>query len=202
MPYRTSYYAPTWGFCLSHRLREQLTAGRYDVVIDATLSPGYLEWGELLIPGRSDEEVLLTTHVCHPSLANDNLSGIAALVELGRHLLDSDRRRYTYRLLFLPGTIGSISYLAQATSLERIVHGLVITGLGDPSGFTYKRSRRGDADIDRIAAELLAGSRLRVDRLLALRVRRAAVLFAGIRPAGGPAPPRRPRRVPRVPHLR
>ncbi len=155
VPYRTSYYAPTWGFCLSHRAREQLTEGRYDVVIDATLAPGYLEWGELVVPGGSAEEVLLTTHVCHPSLANDNLSGIAALVELGRQLLDSGPRRYTYRLLFLPGTIGAISFLAQAESLDRIVHGLVITGLGDSSGFTYKRTRRGDADIDRVAAELL-----------------------------------------------
>ncbi|WP_040491416.1 DUF4910 domain-containing protein [Ilumatobacter nonamiensis] len=154
VPYRTSYYSPTWGFCVSHDQRAALPAGDYHVVIDSTLAPGRLEWGELLIPGEIDREMLITTHICHPSLVNDNLSGIAALVEVGRWLA-SVNRRYSYRLLFLPGTIGSISWLAQATSIQRIDHGLVITGLGDPSGFTYKRSRRGHRDIDRIAAEVL-----------------------------------------------
>ena len=112
VPYRTSYYTPTWGFCVSQRVRDSLRPGEYDVVIDAALAPGQLEWGELVIPGEHRAEVLLTTHICHPSLANDNLSGIAALVEVGRQLMASERRRYTYRLLFLPGTIGSLSFLA------------------------------------------------------------------------------------------
>jgi aminopeptidase-like protein len=156
VPYRTSYYAATWGFCVSQRVRDSLRPGEYDVVIDAALAPGQLEWGELVIPGERHAEVLLTTHICHPSLANDNLSGIAALVEVGRQLMAAERRRYTYRLLFLPGTIGSLSYLATAEHLDRIAHGLVITGLADASGLTYKRSRQGVADIDRVVATLLA----------------------------------------------
>ena len=151
IPYRTSYYARTWGFCLADEQRRQLEPGDYRVVIESRLRPGRLEWGELVIPGDSEREVLLTTHICHPALVNDNLTGIAALVELGRHLADRAARRYTYRLLFLPGTIGSIAWLANSTTIERIAHGLVITGLGDSSAFTYKQSRRGVAEIDRIA---------------------------------------------------
>jgi aminopeptidase-like protein len=169
VPYRTSYYNPTWGLCLSQRTLDRLAPGEYDVVIDTVVEPGHLDYAELVVPGATDTEVLLTTHVCHPSLANDNLTGIAALVELGRHLLESPglgrpQRRYTYRLLFIPGTIGSITWLAtNPDAAARVRHGLVVTGLGDPSGFTYKRSRRGDATIDRIMATLLAaraGSRV------------------------------------------
>lgn len=155
IPYRTSYYAPTWGFCLADEQRRRLEPGDYRVVIESHLGPGRLEWGELVIPGDSDREVLLTTHICHPSLVNDNLTGIAALVELAHDLTARAARRYTYRLLFLPGTIGSIAWLAGSTAIDRIAHGLVITGLGDSSSFTYKQSRQGVAEIDRIAATLL-----------------------------------------------
>ena len=164
IPYRTSYYTPQWGFCLADADRRRLQPGPYRVVIDASLRPGALEWGELVVPGASSEEVLISTHICHPSLANDNVSGIVALVELARHLLARADLRYTYRLLFLPGTIGSIAWLAQSTTVDRVAHGLVLTGLGDSSPYTYKASRRGDAEIDRVLAAVLAsipGSQLR-----------------------------------------
>ncbi len=156
VPYRTSYYAPNWGFCVADAQRVMLEPGEYDVVIDSTLRPGRLEWGELLVAGETDDEVLISTHICHPSLANDNLSGIAVAVELASSLLAAPaRRRYSYRFLFVPATIGSISWLSQTDAVDRIRHGLVLTGLGDPSGFTYKQSRRGDADIDRVARSVL-----------------------------------------------
>ncbi len=156
VPYRTSYYNRTWGFCLSHDELTGLTEGSYDVHIDATLSPGLLSYGELVIPGDSPDEILITTHICHPSLANDNLSGIAAAIEIGRELSDGATHRHTFRLLFIPGTIGSICWLAaNADVVPRITAGLVLTGLGDASGFTYKRSRRGDTAIDQAAAHVL-----------------------------------------------
>lgn len=158
IPYRTSYYAETWGFCLSHDQRQSLAPGDYDVWIDSSLEPGRLEWGELVVPGESDAQVLLTTHICHPSLANDNLTGIAALVEVARELLSREQLRYTYRLLFVPATIGMIAWLATSDDVDHVVNGLVVTGLGDHHGFTYKRSRRGTAEIDRIA-DVLLGSR-------------------------------------------
>jgi aminopeptidase-like protein len=155
IPYRTSYYRETWGFCLPHRDLEALPEGEYDVVVDSTLEPGSLTYGECYIPGDEDDEVLLSCHVCHPSLCNDNLSGIAVLTELAGFLA-SRRRRYSYRLLFIPGTIGSITWLARNEAhVGRIKHGLVVTGVGDAGPFTYKRSRRGDAEIDRAATHVL-----------------------------------------------
>jgi aminopeptidase-like protein len=155
-PYRTSYYTPAWGFCLPHRVREALPGGEYRVVIDATLAPGHLTYGELLLPGDSRDEVLLSCHVCHPAMANDNLSGLAVAVAVGR-VLAAVPRRYSYRFLFIPGTIGSITWLARNRPVaERIRHGLVLACLGDPGAFHYKRSRRGDAEIDRAVAHVLA----------------------------------------------
>lgn len=155
VPYRTSYYNRSWGFCVRHRDLEQFVDGEYRVVIDSTLAPGQLEWGEHVVEGETDETVLITTHICHPSLCNDNLSGIAVLAELAR-LLASRPRRFTYRLLFIPGTIGSLAWLAaNQPTVDRVRHGLVLTGLGDASDFTYKRSRHGDAAIDRIVQVLL-----------------------------------------------
>jgi aminopeptidase-like protein len=158
IPYRTSYYKPSWGFCLAHRQLEALPDGEYEVVIDATLAPGGLTYGELLLPGQSKEEILFSAHVCHPSLANDNLSGIAVLsflaAELGRR-----PRKHSFRFVFAPGTIGAITWLAQnEESARRIRHGLVVAGVGDAGGFTYKRSRRGDAVIDRAMTAVLAAS--------------------------------------------
>ncbi len=164
IPYRTSYYTRAWGFCLAASVYEALEDGDYEVVVDSRLEPGSLTYGELHIPGQRSEEVLLTTHVCHPSLANDNLSGIALLAELGG-VLASRRNRYSYRLLFIPGTIGSLTWLATHDDvLTNVVGGLVAACVGDPASLTYKRSRRGSARIDRAAEYVLSareGARVR-----------------------------------------
>jgi aminopeptidase-like protein len=155
IPYRTAYYEPTWGFCLSERQKAGLDAEHYRVHIDAELGPGHLTYGEAVLPGAQDREILLTTHVCHPRLANDNCSGIAVLAALGRRLADRPRR-YTYRLLFIPGTIGSLTWLARNEHrLEAIAHGIVVAGVGDPGPLTYKRSRHGTAAVDRAAAHVV-----------------------------------------------
>lgn len=155
IPYRTSYYAETWGFCMAHRDLQRLPEGDYDVVIDADLKDGFLTYAEVVHPGASRDEVLITTHVCHPALANDNCSGIALLAHLARALKGA-RTRYTYRFLFAPGTIGAIAWLARNRErLDRVRHGLVVSGLGDGGGPTYKRSRRGDAVIDRVMAQVM-----------------------------------------------
>jgi aminopeptidase-like protein len=156
IPYRTSYYSENWGFCLAHRQLSRLTEGLYRVVIDSDLQPGHLSYGELLIPGESDETVLLSCHICHPSLANDNLSGIAVATMLARHI-QRFRPRYSYRFLFIPGTIGSLTWLAcNEDKVGCITHGLVLSCLGDAGGITYKQSRRGDAAIDHIVAHVLS----------------------------------------------
>jgi aminopeptidase-like protein len=155
IPYRTSYYKEAWGFCLRHRTLASLPEGEYEVLIDATLADGALTYGECLLPGDSEREVLLSTHVCHPSLCNDNLSGIAVMTELAREL-QSRRRRYSYRFLFIPGTIGSITWLA--LNEVRIDHGLVAANLGDSGTFHYKKSRRGDTEIDRAVLSVLKRS--------------------------------------------
>jgi aminopeptidase-like protein len=158
IPYRTSYYAERWGFCASQRLVDSLPEGDYEVCVDTTLADGHLTYGEHVVPGGSDEEVLVTCHVCHPSLANDNLSGIAVATRLAR-LLGQGRPRYTHRFLFIPGTIGSITWLARNQDrVGRIRHGLVLACLGDPGPLTYKRSRRGDTEVDRAVAHVLASS--------------------------------------------
>ena len=151
IPYRTSYYRRTWGFCLPHRLRETLGPGEYEVMIDSTLEPGALTYGEHLLPGESDEEILISCHICHPSLANDNLSGIAVATHLALALARKPRR-FTYRFLFIPGTIGSITWLAgNEETAARVRGGLVAANLGDAGAFHYKRSRQGNAAIDRAA---------------------------------------------------
>lgn len=164
IPYRTAYYGDTWGFCLPHRLRESLRDASYRVHIDADLAPGALSYGECVLPGESAEEVLISVHCCHPSLANDNLSGLSLALELARALAGR-KRRFTWRFLFIPATIGSLAWLAaNRDKVERIRHGLVLSCLGDGGAFHYKASRRGDAAIDRIAAHVLkhedAGNRV------------------------------------------
>jgi len=148
IPYRTSYYTDTWGFCMSHRLSESLPDGEYEVCIKSTLEDGALTYGEYFLKGESDDEILISCHACHPSLANDNLSGISLVTHLARYLQDVTRR-YSYRFLFIPGTIGSISWLARNEKhTDKIAHGLVAACVGDVGHMTYKRSRIGDADID------------------------------------------------------
>lgn len=155
IPYRTSYYERSWGFCMEHARLEALPDGVYEAVIDATLAPGALVWGEFVHRGETDAEILLTTHVCHPSMANDNCSGMALLALLAERIART-RTRYTYRFLFAPGTIGAIAWLARNEDrVERIAGGLVLSGLGDGGGPTYKRSRRGDGPVDRAMAHVL-----------------------------------------------
>lgn len=155
IPYRTGYYAKNWGFCLTHRTLESMRDERYRVHVDATLAPGHLSYGELFVRGVSEDEVLLSIHCCHPSLANDNLSGMVLARALAERLLAATPR-LSYRFLFIPGTIGSIAWLARNTgAVKRIKHGLVLSCLGDPGPLTYKRSRRDTAAIDRAAAHVL-----------------------------------------------
>lgn len=156
IPYRTTYYNRDWGFCLADSQLRSMDEGPYDVVVDTTIEPGELTYGELVLPGDSTEEVMISAHVCHPSLANDNLSGIAVAMEVARTLEAMSSRHYTYRFLFAPGTIGAITWLSRnADVLPRLRHGLVITGLGGPGSLVYKRSRRGTRSIDRAAAHVV-----------------------------------------------
>jgi aminopeptidase-like protein len=158
VPYRTSYYRRGWGFCASQRTVDAMRDDAYHVRIDARLAPGALSYGELFLPGRTPEEILVTTHVCHPSLCNDNLSGIAVAALLAAGLAGRPRRR-GLRFLFIPGTLGSLTWLAR--NLERlgaVRGGLTLTCLGDGAPFTYKRSFAGDSETDRAAALALARS--------------------------------------------
>ncbi|MGH7146323.1 MAG: DUF4910 domain-containing protein [Nitrospiraceae bacterium] len=158
IPYRTSYYKENWGFCIAHEQAEALEDGLYEVCIDSSLENGHLTYGEYYLPGETSDEVLITCHVCHPSLANDNLSGIAVATFLAKHL-SLARTRYSYRFLFIPGTIGSITWLARnEAGVGRIKHGLTVACVGDAGTLTYKKSRRGDAEIDRAVIHVLQHS--------------------------------------------
>ena len=155
IPYRTSYYRENWGFCLSHKQFQDLTDSEYEVCIDSTLEPGSLTYGEFVVKGRLEAEVLLSCHICHPSLCNDNLSGIVLMTFLAKYL-STLPVRYTYRFLFIPGTIGSITWLSlNESKVSKIQHGLVAACLGDSGNFTYKKSRRGTAEIDRSVVHVL-----------------------------------------------
>lgn len=155
IPYRTSYYKESWGFCMAHNRLQMLPDGIYEVLIDSTLEDGSLTYGEYLHPGETEEEILLSAHVCHPSLANDNCSGLALLTRLAEQLATL-RTRYTYRFIFAPGTIGAIVWLSRNEHLvSRIAHGLILSCVGDCGGPTYKKSRRGDSAIDRAMAHVL-----------------------------------------------
>jgi len=158
IPYRTSYYSETWGFCMSQERLDSLADGEYEVCVDASLEDGNLTYGECRLPGEIEDEVLISCHVCHPSLANDNLSGIAVATEAAKAIA-AEPRRHSYRFVFVPVTIGAITWLAlNEERLAAIRHGLVLTGLGDPGQITYKRSRRGTADVDRAAVHVLEQS--------------------------------------------
>jgi len=155
IPYRTSYYKKTWGFCLSHNEFLKLAEGQYEVFIDSTLKDGHLSFGEVLLPGETPDEILVSCHVCHPSLANDNLSGVAIACFLARHLAKAPRR-YSYRFVFVPGTIGAITWLSLNEAIvSHIKHGLVLAGVGDAGPLSYKRSRRSDTEIDQAAVHVL-----------------------------------------------
>jgi aminopeptidase-like protein len=158
IPYKTSYYRETWGFCVSHRTLESFGDGEYEVCVDSTLEDGHLTFGECILPGVSNDEVLFSCHVCHPSLCNDNLSGVSVATTLAR-VLATRKRRYTYRFLFAPGTIGAITWLAlNEARVASVRHGLVLACVGDRGSVSYKRSRRATADIDRAVALVLRDS--------------------------------------------
>lgn len=158
IPYRTSYYKESWGFCLSHRQFLELAEDEYEVCIDSSLEPGHLTYGEYYLPGEREEEVLISCHACHPSLCNDNLSGIAIATLLAKQLSEV-ARHYSYRFVFIPVTIGSITWLSRnETNVSRIKHGLVMTCMGDPGKSTYKKTRQGNAEIDRAVIHVLQHS--------------------------------------------
>jgi aminopeptidase-like protein len=155
IPYRTSYYKKDWGFCLTHRQLLQLKEGEYEVVIDSSLSDGNLVYGECYLKGERQEEILISCHICHPSLCNDNLSGIGVATFLAKWLCEQPLR-YSCRFLFIPATIGSISWLAKNQGqVSRIKHGFVLTGVGDAGPLTYKKSRNGTAEVDRAFCHVL-----------------------------------------------
>jgi len=156
IPYRTSYYEERWGFCLRHsqllRLRDD---EEYDVLIDSTLQDGYLTYAESFLPGDSPDEILISAHVCHPSLCNDNLSGVSLATFMAKSLATIPHR-FSYRFLFIPGTIGAITWLSRNESqVSRIRHGIVLTCVGDSGAYTYKKSRRGAVEIDRAFTHVL-----------------------------------------------
>lgn len=160
IPYRTSYYHPTWGFCLAHRTLMELERRgpheSYEVRIDSQLAEGSLTYGETVLPGESTDEILWSCHICHPSLANDNLAAISLAVELIDYLRNRPSRRWTHRFLFVPGTIGAIAWLSlHRAQWARIKGGLVMTLLGNAAPFTYKMSRDEDTLTDRLVPSAL-----------------------------------------------
>lgn len=159
IPYRTSYYKEDWGFCLTQRQLDSMAEGEYEVCVDSTLEAGSLTFGETFIAGESADEILVSCHCCHPSLCNDNLSGIAVAVALARHVAAQPLRRHSYRFLFIPGTVGAIAWLnLHEQDAKNIRHGLVLAGVGDAGELSYKRSRIGNAVIDSAMAHILRHS--------------------------------------------
>ncbi len=158
IPYRTSYYTNDWGFCISHETYSNLAAGDYEVFIDASLKPGSLTYAEFVIEGTTNEEIVFFTHTCHPSLCNDNLSGIAVNTLLAK-TLKKYSLKYTYRFIFAPATIGSITWLNKnLETLTKIKAGLIISVIGDRGDLHYKLSRNGNSYIDYVMQCVLQSS--------------------------------------------
>jgi aminopeptidase-like protein len=158
IPYRTSYYKENWGFCVTHRQLESMQEDEYEVLIDSSLEEGSLTYGEYFIKGETEDEFLISCHSCHPSLCNDNLSGMGVATYLARYL-SPKKLRYSYRFLFIPGTIGAITWLClNEAQTTKIKHGLVIACVGDPGNMHYKKSREGNAEIDRAVSHVLKHS--------------------------------------------
>ena len=158
IPYLTSYYKENWGFCMSHNQFLKLQDGEYEVVIDSTLKDGHLTYGEYYLKGKEDNEILITCYTCHPSLCNDNLSGVVLTTFLVK-ILSSLSLKNSYRFLFIPETIGAITWLSiNEKKIQKIKSGLVVTCVGDPGDSTYKKSIQDDAEIDRIVINVLKNS--------------------------------------------
>jgi len=158
IPYLTSYYYEDWGFCISNNQLSKLEKGEYTVVIDSSLENGSLTYSEYFLKGKKEDEILITCYTCHPSLCNDNLSGVSLVTFLAK-ILSKISLEYSYRFLFIPETIGAITWLSiNEKNISRIKHGLVVTCVGDIGNLTYKKSRKGDAEIDKISANILKNS--------------------------------------------
>jgi aminopeptidase-like protein len=157
IPYVTSYYSRTWGFCLKHSQRERLERGVYRAVIKSKIFPGRMDYGELIIPGIESKEVLLSTYICHPSMANNELSGPVVTAALAQWLTQKKDLKYTYRILFLPETIGSIFYLSKnfKSLQKKVIAGYVLTCIGDERCFSFVPSRSGNTLSDRVAKHVL-----------------------------------------------
>ena len=159
IPYVTSYYKERYGFCMTETQKEQLTDDTYHIYIDSELFNGSLTYGEIIIPGESQKEIFLSTYTCHPSLANDNCSGPVVTTALAKYIKNMPRRKYTYRIVYLPETIGSITYLATQNHLqamkENIIAGFNLTVLGDDRTYTYVATRYGNTLADKVAKNVL-----------------------------------------------
>ena len=157
IPYITSYYEERWGFCLTQEQRDALYEGEYTVVIDSKLFAGQLNYGELILPGETDEEIFISTYVCHPSMANNELSGIAVATYLAKWLSELKVRRYTYRFIFIPETIGSITYLSKnyIHLKKKVFAGFNISCVGDERSYSYLPSRNGNTISDKVAKHVL-----------------------------------------------
>ena len=159
IPYRSSFFEETWGFCLADRTLQSLEEGDYHVRIDASLDTGSLTYGECFVPGASNSEILLSTHTCHPSLGNDNVSGLVVATAVGAAIASRPDRRVGVRILFAPGTIGSITWMAHNQDrMDDIVAGMTLNCLGDRAPIQYKKTVFGDRLTDKVA-ELIVGTR-------------------------------------------
>ena len=158
IPYVTSYYKERYGFCMSENQKKSLVEGEYHIVVDSKLDNGFLTYGEIIIPGDTDEEIFLSTYICHPSMANNELSGPCLAIHLAKWLSELPKRRYTYRIIFIPETIGSITYLSKNIEhlKEKVVAGFNISCVGDDRTYSYIESRYGNTLADKVAKNILS----------------------------------------------